>query len=121
MAFSNIGESYQNFVEMIQKAEKRIPVKEDFGLFVEQLFQSSKKSKIDSLRVQCEGENQLKDYSQLSVQIQLKADFLNLGEYLERIESMQRIMTIDRFNMNRVDYSSTIEAEFFVSTYFMER
>lgn len=120
LAFFDMGENYQNFAEMILEAEKRIPVKEDFGSFVEQLFLAAKESKVDFLRVRCEGENKLQDYSQLSVEIQVRADFLNLGEYLERIESMQRITTIDRFNINRVDYSSTVEAELFVSTYFVE-
>ena len=120
LAFSNTGEDYQKFVEMILEAEKRIPAKEDFGSFVDQLFQAAKESEVDFLRVRCEGENELQDYSQLSVEIQVRADFLNLGEYLERIESMQRITTIDRFNINRVDYSSIIEAELFVSTYFVE-
>jgi Tfp pilus assembly protein PilO len=120
LAFSNIQGNFQNFMEKTLEAQKRIPGKEDFGSFVDQLFLAAKESEVEFFRVEYKGEENLKDCNQLSLEIQVKSGFPKLGRYIEKIEKMQRITTIDRFNINRVDYGSQVEAKLFVSTYFIK-
>jgi Tfp pilus assembly protein PilO len=119
---SEIEESYQKFMENIWNAEKKLPLKEELGFFLEQLFLSAKESEVDFFLIKLKKEVEFKDYVQLPVEIEIRSDFLKLGKYLEKIEGMQRITTIDRLDIKRVGKSqSLVEAEVFALTYVLKK
>jgi len=118
---SEVEQDYSAFRENIFKAEKRLPVKEEFGSFLEQLFQAAKESEVDFFQINSKKEIEFKDYIQLPVEIEVRSDFLKLGKYLEKIEGMQRITNIDRLDINGADQSgSLVEAKLFASTFIMK-
>jgi Tfp pilus assembly protein PilO len=119
---SEVEQDYSVFQEKILKAEERLPVKEEFGSFLEQLFQAAKESEVDFFQISSKKETEFKNYIQLPVEIEVRSDFLKLGKYLEKIEGMQRITNIDRLDINGADPSgSLVEAKLFASTFIMKK
>jgi len=57
------------------------------------------------------------EYFRLPFQITMQARFRPFGEYMERIEEMPRIVTVDNFRIDAEEEQSSLTIKLFMNTY----
>lgn len=85
--------------EKISLVEKKLPSQKNLGPFFSELTQISKESFIDFFKISSGDTKKGLNFSEIPIEIELKSDFFALVDYLEKLESFNRLVNVKTFEV----------------------
>ena len=111
---------FEEVKKKISLVEERLPSNENLGSFLEQLTFASKEADVDFFRIKSGEVKDYQEYLELPIEIELKSNFFKLGDYLERLERLSRLIKINSIKIESEKQPYLLKTKLFASTFILK-
>jgi type IV pilus assembly protein PilO len=99
---------YQNVRQQVTALNERLPEKEEIPRLVQQLTDLSRNYKLELVSLRPQPMVETGDYLRLPLEINLGGSYRALGEYLQEIEALPRVVNLEEIEIQAESEKSSL-------------